>query len=153
MNKAGKDRWSAVVWMAAAIGICFGSIQLSLGELHRPGPGLFSFLAGSVLGLFSLIVFLGTLKNTVQGERKAFWTNPQRRSKMLYVVIALFLYVIGMNYLGFFLSTLLLLGFLLKKIDPQPWSVVLSVSISGTMIFYLIFKYWLDVPFPKGMLG
>ena len=71
---------------------------------------------------------------------------------MLYVVIALFLYAIGMNYLGFFLGTVLLLGFLLKRIDPQPWSVVLSVSILGTMIFYLVFEYWLEVPFPKGML-
>jgi putative tricarboxylic transport membrane protein len=153
VNKTEKDRWSAVVWMAVAIGICFGSIKLSLGELHRPGPGLFSFLAGSILGIFSLNVFLGTLKRTVQEERKAFWGNLQRGLKMTYVFIALFLYAIGMNYLGFFFSTLLFLGFLLKKIDPQPWSVVLSVSLFGTVIFYLIFKYWLAVPFPKGLLG
>jgi hypothetical protein len=110
-------------------------------------------LAGSILGIFSLIVFLGTLKRTAQEEKKAFWGNLQRGLKMIYVFIALFLYAIGMNYLGFFLSTLLFLGFLLKRIDPQPWSVVLSVSLSGTVIFYLIFKYWLEVPFPKGLLG
>jgi putative tricarboxylic transport membrane protein len=151
MNNRKKDRMSALFWIFIAIGICFGSIRLDLGELHKPGPGFFSFLAGAILGVLSSIVFLQSLKRVPGGEKGPFWLNPQRRIKMVYLVLALVLYAIGMNYIGFFFSTLLFLGFLLRSIDPQRWSVVLTVSILATVISYGIFQYWLDVQLPTGI--
>ena len=70
---------------------------------------------------------------------------------MACLVFALVLYAIGMNYIGFFFSTLLFLGFLLRSIDPQRWSVVLTVSVLATVISYGIFQYWLDVQLPTGL--
>jgi putative tricarboxylic transport membrane protein len=153
VNRNEKDRWSALFCLVVAIGICFGSVRLSLGEFHKPGPGFFSFWAGAILGLLSSIVFLKSFKGSAGDERKAFWQNPKRTRKMIYVIFALILYVVGLNYLGFFLSTLCFLGFLLRAIDPQRWLVVIAVSIFSTIISYGIFQYWLNVPFPIGILG
>jgi putative tricarboxylic transport membrane protein len=147
-----KDRMSTLFWTVLAVGICFGSVRLDLGELHKPGPGFFSFLAGAILGILSLIVFVQSFKSAPGDEKKPFWLNPQRRIKMAYLVVALILYAIGMNYIGFFFSTLLFLGFLLRSIDSQRWSVVLTVSILATIISYGIFQYWLDVQLPTGIL-
>jgi hypothetical protein len=108
-------------------------------------------LFGVIFGILSFLLFLQSFRKLHQKEEEAFWPNPQRGVKMTYVIISLILYAIGMSYLGFFFSTLLLLVFLLKGIDPQRWSLVLVVSILGTIIFYAIFKYWLDVPFPAGI--
>jgi putative tricarboxylic transport membrane protein len=151
MTNREKDRMSSFFWILVAIGICYGSVRLDLGELHKPGPGFFSFLAGAILGVLSLIVFLQSLKSAPGEERGPFWLNPQRRIKMVYLVLALILYAIGMNYIGFFFSTLLFLGFLLRSIDPQRWSVVIAVSILSTIISYAIFQYWLDVQLPTGI--
>ncbi len=153
MNKRKRDRWCALFWVVLGIGICFESVRLSLGGLHKPGPGLFSFLAGAILTILSFFVFLQSFKGWFEEGRKAFWSNPPSGLKMTYVLIALILYAIGMNYLGFFFSTLLFLGFLLKRISSQPWSVVLAVSILGTFVTYGIFQYWLMVPFPGGIFG
>lgn len=153
MNNTQRDKSSSLVFLFIAIGICLGSIRLSLGEFHRPGPGFFSFLAGGILGVLSLIVFLRSLRRTDEEEKRAFWPDPRRRLKIVWVVIALILYSIGMNYLGFFFSTLLFLGFLLRGIDPQRWLITVSVSLLGTLIAYGIFEYWLDIPLPGGMLG
>ena len=153
MNKRERDRISTLVWLIMAMAICFGSIRLSLGNLHRPGPGFFSFLSGAVLGILSILVFLQSFKKQSGDMRRAFWPNPQRGLKMTYVVIALILYAIGMDYLGFSLSTLLFLGFLLRGIDPQRWRVVIAWSILGTIISWGIFKYWLRVQLPGGILG
>jgi putative tricarboxylic transport membrane protein len=124
-----------------------------LGGLHKPGPGFFPFLVGSILGILSFLIFLQSFKALPGDEKRAFWPNPKRSLKMTYILIALILYALGMDYLGFLFSTLLFLGFLLKAIEPQRWSVVLSGSIFGTILFYGVFKYWLDIPFPTGILG
>lgn len=153
MKKREKDRISALFWVVVAIGICFGSVRLSLGGLHKPGPGFFPFLIGSILGILSFLIFLQSFKALPGDEKRAFWPNPKRSLKMTYILIALILYAIGMDYLGFLFSTLLFLGFLLKAIEPQRWSVVLSGSMLGTILFYGVFKYWLDIPFPTGILG
>jgi putative tricarboxylic transport membrane protein len=153
MNKREKDRVSSLLFLAVAIGICYGSIRLSLGDIHSPGPGFFPFLVGGILCLLSLAVFLRSLSELPGDERKPFWPNPKRHFKMAYVIIALILYTIGMNYLGFSLTTFLFLVFLMRYIDPQRWSVVLSVSILSTIIALWAFKYWLDVSLPTGILG
>jgi putative tricarboxylic transport membrane protein len=153
LNQRERDRMSSLFLLVSAAGICFGSNRLSLGGFHQPGPGFFSFLAGGVLGMLSLIVFLQSFKGLSRDERTALWPNPQRTLKMTYVLIALIFYVIGMEYLGFFFSTLLFLGFLMRGIDPQRWAVSLAWSIFGTIISYGIFKYWLGVRLPGGVLG
>ena len=148
-----KDKLSSLAWLVVAILICFGSIRLSIGELHSPGPGLFSFVAGAILGVLSFALFLKSLKGPAENDRRTFWSNPQRGLKMTYVLIALILYTIGMSFLGFFLSTILFLGFLLRSIDRQRCSLVIIVSILGAISSYGIFEYWLNVQLPQGILG
>jgi len=153
MKKREKDRISALIWLAVAMAICIGGVRLSLGGFSKPGPGLFPFLIGSVLGLLAVIIFFQSLREGPGDEGKAMWPHPQRSLKVIYILIALILYAIGMDYLGFSVSTLLFLGFLLKAIEPQRWTAVLCGSIFGTIVFYGVFRYWLDVPFPEGILG
>lgn len=153
MKKREKDQISALFWLVLAIGICFGSVRLSLGGLHKPGPGFFPFLVGSILGVLSFLIFWQSFKGFPGEEEKVFWPNPKRSRRMTYILIALILYSLGMDYLGFLFSTLVFLGFLLRAIEPQRWPVVLSGSILGTILFYGVFKYWLDIPFPEGVLG
>ena len=72
---------------------------------------------------------------------------------MAWVVVALVLFAVGMDYLGFCLGTALFLGFLLKAVDPQRWTTVCAVAILGAAITYGVFQYWLNVPLPEGFWG
>ncbi len=153
MNQTERDRMGAGILIAAAVGICYGSVRLTLGGFHSPGPGFFSFLAGIVLGLLSLISFVQSFKEMPGDERKPFWPNPRRTFKMAFVFAALILYVVVMEYLGFCLTTFLFLGVLLRAIEPQRWSVVFSTSILGVLVSYGVFQYWLDMQLPRGFLG
>jgi hypothetical protein len=153
MTRRETDRMSSLVCLGVAIAICMRSISLSLGDPHKPGPGFFSFLTGASFGLLSFVVFLRSFQGSGGREREVLWPNPQRKWKVMYVLIALTIYSVGMDYLGFFLSTLLLLGFLLRGIDPQRWSVVLAGAILGAILFYGIFQWWLGVQLPSGIFG
>ena len=153
MNQRERERLGAGILIAAAVGICYGSVRLSLGGFHTPGPGFFSFLTGIALGLLSLLSFIQSFKDLPGDERNPFWPDPRRTLKMGSVFIALIMYVIVMDSLGFGLTTFLFLAVLLRGIEPQRWSVVFSVSVFGVLISYGVFQYWLDMQLPRGFLG
>jgi putative tricarboxylic transport membrane protein len=153
MNTRQRDLWISLIWLGIAIAICIGSVRLSLGQVSVPGPGLFSFLCGGVMGILAIVVFVQTIRLPSGGLVKSFCSNPQKFLKMIYAFIALVVYSIAMDYLGFTFSTLLFLGFFLRAIQPQKWLVVFVFSILPTICAYLVFKSWLDVQLPGGFFG
>jgi len=72
--------------------------------------------------------------------------------KSVYVIIALLAYVLTFTYLGFLLSTIVLLIFLFKGIEPETWRrAFLSAGLSS-FISYILFGIWLQVQLPRGLL-
>jgi hypothetical protein len=69
------------------------------------------------------------------------------------VVAALVAYVFLLKHLGFLLSTMLFIGFLLRAIAPQRWPVVIGMAILTALVCYGIFEWWLKAQLPKGFLG
>ena len=133
-----REKWSSLVWLGIAIYICVGSLRLSLGTFHNPGPGFLSFYAGLILGGLALVVHLQSRKApSAKREAEPIWRNRQRGWKMVLTVLALLVYAVGMNYLGFLISTFIFLAFLLKVIEPQRWSVALLGSLAASGVFYL----------------
>jgi putative tricarboxylic transport membrane protein len=157
MTKRERDRITSPVWFVAGLAICFGAYRLSLGSFSQPGPGFFAFLAGTVIAVLSCIVFMGARKAKPGGKSEAagppLWQNKRGVTRMIYVVILLVFFTVGMDYLGFGVSTLLLLGITLRIVGPQPWRTVLICSILGSFSSWFIFKYWLDVQLPTGIIG
>lgn len=148
-----QDARSGLFCLGAALLICWGSVRLSLGDLRQPGPGFFSFVAGVILGVLSLLLFLLSRKKAPEEKTKTFWPNRRGARQVIGMVSALLLYVIGMKHVGFFFGTILFLGFLLRGIGREKWPSVFSVTLLAAIISYVIFQYWLDVQLPRGFLG
>jgi len=145
-----KDKWSSLVWFGIAIGICLGSLKLSLGEFHNPGPGFLSFAAGFLLGALALVNYFQSRRiRSAEKKSKPFWANRNKGFKMVLTVFALLGYAMGMDYLGFLLSTFIFLAFLLKVIEPQRWSVALLGALSASATAYCIFELLLQSQLPK----
>jgi putative tricarboxylic transport membrane protein len=147
-----KEKWSSLFWLGIAVCICVNSLWLSLGELHNPGPGFLSFCAGAILGVLALVVFLQSLKSPrgTKERSEPIWSNRQRGIKMLLALGSLFAYAVVMNYLGFLVSTILFLTFLLRVIEPQRWSVAIFGSLAASGAFYILFEIGLQSQLPKG---
>jgi hypothetical protein len=52
--------------------------------------------------------------------------------------------------LGFPLTTLVFMVFLLRAIEPQSWGLTLTLSIVTLALCVLVFQVWLQVQFPGG---
>jgi putative tricarboxylic transport membrane protein len=123
-----------------------------LGSFHHPGPGFLSFYAGLILGGLALVVHLQSRKAaSAKKEAEPIWSSRQRGWKMVLTVVSLLFYAVGMNYLGFLISTYIFLAFLLKVIEPQRWSVALLGSLAASAVFYLVFEMGLQSQLPKGL--
>ena len=146
-----KDKGSSLAWLGVGLLICVGSVRLSLGSLHNPGPGFLPFLTGVLLAGLSFIDYLRLSRaSSPEKETKPVWTDRGRGFKMFLTVIALLAYAVGMEYLGFLLSTVIFIGFLLRVIEPKRWSIVILSSFLTAVISYCIFELWLQTQLPKG---
>ncbi len=144
------DLWSSLFWLVFSILICLGSLKLKTGTFHNPGAGFFPFLAGIVFALLSLILLVQNLPGGKRAEAvlgKVQWKN------IIFVLICLVVYAVVLEGLGFMISTILFIGVVLKVIERKRWSLVIVVSVSATLLFWVIFQYWLQSQLPKGIVG
>lgn len=130
------------------------SLRLGVGSIHRPAPGFLPILTGiglSVVAFFSLIKNFLAAKRDKDGNREKLFGRSVLN--VVAISIALFVYVLVFPWVGYLLSTFLLLIFLFKVGGFRRWAFVLAAAILTVSIIYLFFGSWLKIRFPKGFLG
>ena len=146
------DLISSTFWLVIGFLICEESYRIHLGNFRSPGPGFFPFGSGFVLGGLALVIMINGWRKRV-GERKAFWEERSRWPKVAMTLLLIFVYGLLLEPLGFLLTTFLIMGFLLRLIEPQRWRTVIAGAVLSALGSYLIFQVWLEVELPKGFLG
>lgn len=135
------------------IGVCYGGYDLDLGGLHDPGSGFMFFWVGVIMIGLSLSILIKAIRKKSQtGEMRSMWVHVQWK-KIVAVLAVLFLYAYVFTLLGFILSTVLLLIFLFKAVEPQRWSVAIIGAVASSLIAYAVFQVWLGSQLPRGFLG
>jgi len=148
MNR--NDRWTSFIWGCLGLYIAYEGCQLKLGNFHNPGCGFLIFGAGITLSILSLILFVLTFVS--KGEEKKVLWRGLRWPIGIKLIIALFAYALVLRWLGFLLSTFLLMLFLFKGLAPQKWRVAFLLSIITITLTYLIFGVFLETQVPEGLL-
>lgn len=147
-----RDKIGILFWVATALLVCIGSSRLPWGSLDSPGPGFLPLLSGIVLGVLSIIAYIGAyLAKPQQSETSVF--PKERWRNLLLVLIGLFLYAVSMESLGFLLATFFLLIVLFRGVEPQKWTVSILGSALISFVVYIIFNLCLGARLPKGILG
>jgi putative tricarboxylic transport membrane protein len=146
------DRISGLFWFLFSVFVSFESYRLGLGILNQPGPGFFFFWTGIAVAILSLVVILRSFGTQVPEEDKEAPTGRRTATKVILVLVALFLYAVLMEWLGFLIVTLLLFVFLLGVIEKKKWWFAVLVSLTVTALSYLLFEVGLQSQLPKGIL-
>ena len=131
-------------------------MRYGLFEEGVPGPGLLPLIGGIVL------ISLGIRdprprhpegNEDQRQQKKASFPRRTVLRKLFLAVVALGAYGMALEYMGFLMMTLLFMIFLLRFIEPQKWTVVLTTSLLTAASSYLLFQFLLKVQLPKGVLG
>jgi putative tricarboxylic transport membrane protein len=127
-------------------------LRLDLGSLHKPGPGFMPFWSAIILGILTIIMLLQDSlphkeKEAEEKREKIHWQAVFLAFASLLICIFIF------ERLGYILSTLLFVGFLLKYIEKKRWLSAILASVLMTLFSYCVFKVWLQADLPKGIFG
>jgi hypothetical protein len=137
---------SALVLLAALV--IWESRHLPLGTFRQPGPAYIPILVALLL-----LIFGAALVST--GRRAPLLSsihwNESRHA--LAIMAACVFAVFALERLGYRLTVMLIMGFLLKIVEKRGWT--LSIALSFTLAFGSFFLFYtvLRVPLPEGPLG
>ena len=129
---------------------CLGAIQLKIDSPTNPGPGFLPFLIGIFIGFLCIIELTRSFQDKVK-------TDPQNSERLLdlyalrkiiIVCGSIGVYAIILPYMGYLISTFILMILLFKNVEPQKWVVALISTIITVTLSYLIFVVWLGSQFP-----
>jgi putative tricarboxylic transport membrane protein len=150
------EKSSSLFLLLLALVILYESARLGLGSVGSPGPGFLPFWGATVLFVTSVIQFLlkvfSKIKEPKEEREESFLLGRGWR-KVLYIILALVIYTIFLEKIGFILCVFFLMVFLLTVIEARRWYIILLESVLITLISYVIFEKGLTVNLPKGVLG
>ena len=142
------DRVSGTVLVLFALLVIWESRHLPLGTFRQPGPAYFPVI------LAILLVILGAFLVLAAGRAPLFssiaWTEWRHAVAILGAsIFAIF----AIERLGYRLTVLLVLMFLVKVVEKRGWLLSLAFAFSFSFGSYFLFYTILRVPLPEGPLG
>jgi putative tricarboxylic transport membrane protein len=146
----GRDTQSALFWMLIGAGVAYAGYDLELGTATEPGSGFMLFWVGLIMIGLAAIVLANALR-TPSDAAPAPIVAPGRAVPLIGVVVVLVVYAYVLGWLGFIVSTVLLLIFLFKAIEPQRWSIAIGGAVVTAVLAYLLFSVYLGAQLPKGV--
>ena len=115
-----------------------------------PGSGFLPVWLGLALAVLAALLFLNAGGATPGGT----WV-PGRVAlrRLAFILGAAVVFVAAMDAVGMIVGTALFLVFVLRVVERYRWRTVVGVAVAAAAANYLVFTYWLRVPFPTGFLG
>jgi hypothetical protein len=142
------DRASAIALIIFALLVIWESRQLPLGTLRQPGPAFIPILLALLLLMFA--VFLVLTSSRAPSLSSVTWTEWRHA---LAILAASLFSVFAIERLGYRLTVLLVLGFLVKLLEQRSWIVSLSFAFTLSFGSFFLFYTVLRVPLPQGPFG
>ncbi len=116
-----------------------------------PGPGFFPLWYGTVMLALSLLLVAGTvLKNDAREPHKLIRWDEIRRALTCWLALAVCVAVI--KFVGFMLAFGALTLFIIKVMFKRPAKEALAYAIGGSVGFFALFTWGLDLQLPVGTL-
>ena len=150
MRKA--DRIAGAALLAFAAAFSAGALRYyTYSSPEGPGSGFFPFWLGLIMALLAAMLLVGALRAPDPG---AAWLPRGDGLRRLVVVLGITLaFVALLKVVGMILGTALFLVVLMRILDRTAWPLTLSVAVATAGVNYLVFTYWLRVPFPVSVFG
>ena len=149
------DYISGLVLLIFAVVLLFAARQLPLIGQFGPSSGFFPTILSGLLVLVSLMIIIRAWRQnrhvkTSQETPKIL--GPDKKKYFLYLGL-FFAFSLFFATLGYTLSMVLFLGFILKYGEKQSWKTTFGVVIISGLVSYFLFVKFLSIPLPEGILS
>jgi len=147
-GQTNADRLSGSVLFLFALAVIWQASKFPFGTIRAPDSGFLPMSFAITLALMSALIVLRTwLPRTAVTEMPA-WGGMGR---VVATVMALVVYASAVDWLGYLLSTLLIMLLLLRGIERTGWGMSLLIACISAVASYVLFRQ-LGVALPQGAL-
>ena len=137
--------------LAFAVAFAVGARQYPYTTPAGPGSGFLPLWLGLTMMILAVMLIVSATRQTAPGPP---WLPGGRALvRLVVVVVATSVFVALIPVLGMTLGTTLFLIGLLRFLERHSWTATLGVALGTAFANWLVFIYWLGVPFPVGVLG
>ncbi|MBI2371164.1 MAG: tripartite tricarboxylate transporter TctB family protein [Deltaproteobacteria bacterium] len=143
-----RDRVAGVVLVLFSLGVMWETRVLPLGSLHNPGPGYMPMLLAIVLAGMGLLVALGGGSSPPLASLE--WAEGKHA---LAILGGCAFAALALERLGYRLTVIILLVFLLWLVERKRPGVVAAWALGLAFGSFFLFANLLKVPLPRGPLG
>jgi len=117
-----------------------------------PSGGFFPVVLSILLGSLSLIIIFRACLNK-QTDHETFKILGPKKTKFFLYTISLFAFGLVFGKIGYSLTLVIFLGFILRIVEKQSWKTTSGVIIISIIVSYLVFVNILSISLPEGILS
>lgn len=139
----------AGVFITLSLFIIAFALDLPASRKGVPGPGTWPILI-SLIMLFSAITV--AIKSFNDKDKKPLGIAGKEQIRVYLSMISLVIYLIAMTFIGFAVSTFVMLYGFITWFSSYKWYFRVISSFAITAVIYCVFHYVLKVPFRFGVL-
>jgi putative tricarboxylic transport membrane protein len=126
---------------------------MGLGPINSPGAGFYPTVIGGIFSILSAVLLITTiLEKNRREEKPCFWKEKTSWVKVSLVLLSLTFYMSFLEFLGYIVTTVLFILFLLKVVGKKSWVISTLMAVLVSLASYALFKMALGVALPKGLL-
>jgi putative tricarboxylic transport membrane protein len=139
----------AAFLVACAVLVIADSLRVGIGWADDgPRSGYFPFYVGLLLLASSGSVLVRTLLRFRKAH--APFAERSQLASVLAVLVPIVVYVGGVQWLGIYVASALLIGFFMRRHGKYGWLATAAVSLGVPLFFFFVFEKWFLVALPKG---
>ena len=147
MSPAVIARFSGLVVTGLGVAACIFARRLPAQTGFGLGPAFLPFWTGILLAACGLWL---CARPVVDAE--VTWPSARGFARAGSGFVLLLLYALALRPLGYLISTAVFLAVGILLLDPLRRVRALVVGIAGAAFLFLIFRVWLRIPLPGGLL-
>lgn len=141
----------AAILFLVGLAVILNSYQVGAGwSGGNLQSGYFPLRLGFIISIVSAAIFVQALLKRPK-KPKGFVTNAEFKL-VLAVLLPTILYVIGIQFLGIYVSSALFIGAFMHFGGKQGWFKTLLVSAGTSVVLFVLFEVIFLIPLPKGPL-
>jgi len=150
---------AGIFLLCGAIGYFIYSTSYPFGTIDKPGSGFLPVILSMLLFILASILILSSIpgkkilasepSNLHELERNS---DANQNEIAFKIFIFLTFYIISFEYIGFIISTLLMLISMFKIMGIRSWCKIAITSVAITICAYGLFVACLKVSLPQGEL-
>jgi hypothetical protein len=120
-------------------------------NIMKIGPGFFPRLLAAGLGIFSLILIIQNILGKSQEQvESAFSIKDPGIRRSIVALTATILYGVIMGYLGFVITSIFYLVFMMYLMKMRKGLLMTGVASAVTLVVYTVFSVLLKIALPEG---